>query len=443
MSASALKAARRAASELGWPAPERMPAPLFGVTRFRLRPSQMSECSVVVADAGGAPHLSILDETTSVIVPLQPAWPGGVASWEALGAVLRAALVGSPPFKLAWGEQGVALTRNGERAARLHWGAMLAGDDALPSVRSAAGERTGSEVTLATRDARVVVVGLGSVGSYLAEHLLRSGVGSFILIDDDVVEPHNLSRTTYDAVDIGKPKALALEARLARIDPNVEVQPLVSRFDTLGADQLRRIFQSAHLIVAATDDPRTQLLINRCAWRSERPSLYVGLFEGAVAGEIGYVLPGMTRCFSCFVGSRRAAATPTKRTIDYGLDGRLQGEVAVACDIHHVSGAAVKIALAILSALATDGEGRLARFVLHAASLERSYVHLAMEPRWAGFADRFDGTPGQYAWQSIWMGAAPDATCPVCGAQPDQADPFEDVTAPLDAAAIRAQLAAD
>eukprot|EP00611_Tribonema_gayanum_P011358 TRINITY_DN21580_c0_g1_i1.p1 TRINITY_DN21580_c0_g1~~TRINITY_DN21580_c0_g1_i1.p1 ORF type:complete len:329 (+),score=24.43 TRINITY_DN21580_c0_g1_i1:89-988(+) len=282
---------------------------------------------------------------------LDPAWPDGAASWDALSTALRSMIVGSPPFKLAWGEHGVAMTRDSERAARLHWRAMLAGDDALPNVRGAAAERTGSEVALATRNARIVIVGLGSVGSYMAEHLLRSGVGSFVLIDHDVVEPHNLSRTTYDAVDIGKPKALALEARLARIDPNVDVQALVSRFDTLGADQLRRVFESAHLIIAATDDPRTQLLINRCAWKTGRPSLYVGLFEGAVAGEIGYVLPGLTRCFSCFVGSRRAAAAPTRRTVDYGLDGRLQGEVAVACDIHHVSGAAVKIALAIVVVL--------------------------------------------------------------------------------------------
>jgi molybdopterin/thiamine biosynthesis adenylyltransferase len=439
MRADAIQAVERAAHELGWPYVHRPAGADSATANEILFEPEGVHGGVVVIDVQGTPQLFAAGSGT--ILPLAARWPRGVASWDELASALRSVVTGEPPVRLAFGTGGKPLTRDAEKGARFGWSAMFAGDDALPDVRGAAAQRTGVEVADTTAKAHVVVVGLGSVGSYIVEQLARSGVGSFTVIDDDTVEPHNLSRTTYDACDIGRPKAFALEARLAQIDPRIVVEPIALRFDEIAVDDLRRIFGIADLIIAATDDPRTQLLINRCAWKSGRPSLYVGLFEGAHAGEIGYVLPGITRCFWCFVGSSRDNASRGTRSVDYGLGGRIKGEVALASDIHHVSGAATKIALAILAAAsATGGEGRLARFLLGAAAEERSYIHMAMEPNWSGFAGRFDRTAGQYAWQSVWMAAAPDQSCRICGADPDTSDPFEDIAPPPDASNIRAEL---
>jgi alanine dehydrogenase len=53
-------------------------------------------------------------------------------------------------------------------------------------------------------DARVLLIGAGSVGSNAAEMLVRSGVREFTIVDFDVVEPANLSRTVYDSAALGR-----------------------------------------------------------------------------------------------------------------------------------------------------------------------------------------------------------------------------------------------
>jgi ThiF family/Prokaryotic homologs of the JAB domain len=70
---------------------------------------------------------------------------------------------------------------------------------------------------------RVLIAGAGSVGSRIAEDLVRSGVGAFTVIDPDRVDAPNLARTVYSAADIGVPKPDALARRLRAIDPAVMV----------------------------------------------------------------------------------------------------------------------------------------------------------------------------------------------------------------------------
>lgn len=75
--------------------------------------------------------------------------------------------------------------------------------------------------------ARVVVVGLGGVGSYCAEALARAGVGSLILVDGDSVSVTNINRQLIALVDtVGMPKAQVMADRVRRINPACNVVPL-------------------------------------------------------------------------------------------------------------------------------------------------------------------------------------------------------------------------
>ena len=67
--------------------------------------------------------------------------------------------------------------------------------------------------------ARVAVCGLGGLGSNVATALARAGVGHLHLIDFDRVEPSNLNRQQYTVAQVGLPKAEALRANLAAINP--------------------------------------------------------------------------------------------------------------------------------------------------------------------------------------------------------------------------------
>ncbi len=78
--------------------------------------------------------------------------------------------------------------------------------------------------------ARVAIIGLGGVGSYVAEALCRSGVGSLLLIDADVVSPSNINRQLPAlTTTIDKLKTEVVAARLKKINPDCNIE-IISKF---------------------------------------------------------------------------------------------------------------------------------------------------------------------------------------------------------------------
>jgi len=74
--------------------------------------------------------------------------------------------------------------------------------------------------------ARILLVGVGGVGSYAAEALVRAGVGSLTLIDGDVVQPSNINRQLHAlTTTIGLPKVTVMAERLQLINPSLHVSP--------------------------------------------------------------------------------------------------------------------------------------------------------------------------------------------------------------------------
>jgi len=93
---------------------------------------------------------------------------------------------------------------------------------------SAAFERTallyGAAALAQFATRRVVVVGIGGVGSYAAEALARSGLGTLVLIDDDVVEPSNINRQLWALHSTrGQAKVAVARARLLDINPALQI----------------------------------------------------------------------------------------------------------------------------------------------------------------------------------------------------------------------------
>ncbi len=89
--------------------------------------------------------------------------------------------------------------------------------------RAALAARHGADRQAKFEAARVAVCGLGGLGSNVAIALARAGVGHLHLIDFDRVEPSNLNRQQYAAAQVGLPKAEALRANLAAINPFCDV----------------------------------------------------------------------------------------------------------------------------------------------------------------------------------------------------------------------------
>lgn len=86
---------------------------------------------------------------------------------------------------------------------------------------------TGEGGLLRLRSAMVIVIGVGGVGSYAAEAIARSGVGSITLMDGDVVAPSNLNRQLVALTStVGKNKAEIMAERIRDIDPGIDVNAL-------------------------------------------------------------------------------------------------------------------------------------------------------------------------------------------------------------------------
>lgn len=112
--------------------------------------------------------------------------------------------------------------------------------------------------------ARVVLFGVGGVGSYTAEALCRAGVGQITLVDGDVVAESNLNRQLVALTStIGLPKAEVMKARMLDINPDADVRALNLFYDASTANQID--LSAFDYVVDAIDSVASKLLlIERC-----------------------------------------------------------------------------------------------------------------------------------------------------------------------------------
>lgn len=104
--------------------------------------------------------------------------------------------------------------------------------------------------------AHVTVVGLGGVGSWAAEALVRSGVGSLTLVDMDRVEATNVNRQIQAASDtLGAPKAEALKARFALVNPRCAVKAVVRE---LTPENVSEFLAEGTLVIDCIDSIRAK-----------------------------------------------------------------------------------------------------------------------------------------------------------------------------------------
>jgi len=316
------------------------------------------------------------------------------------------------PTSLAYGLNHVAITLDEQRALELGLQPVLVGSDfssTVEKIETGLFARSKGLLSETLRNCTVLVNGAGSVGSYMAEQLVRSGVGSITLIDPDIVEYANLSRTNYVASDVGSLKIDALARRLMQISPSLKTRGLPVNLHDLSEEQLTDLYTSADIVICAVDDRRAQLLINRWAYANNKPAIYVGIFAGAKSGEVCWVDPPLP-CYQCATQFRGAIAPDAIGATDYGT-GRLVAEVALGIDIQAVTTIGIRLAL---SSLVRQQDSSLASYVSELG--QKQYVVFAVDPKDEHISPYFDSSMlGQYGHKSLWMNPSRDPECNVCG----------------------------
>ena len=215
------------------------------------------------------------------------------------------------------------------------------------------------------REKEVVILGCGSVGSLVALELAKSGVGKFLLVDNDVIEYHNLCRHQCGISDVGKYKTIALKERILNINPTAEVE-----IETTTVELVRKEVFDAHckegcsVIVGCADNRTADVYANSIAVMYHVPFVSIGFWERAFAGEIFYYLPDKNMpCYKCALGdggelSQRENSNRRIYTNEEDLS-KVNFEPGISADIDFVTVIGIKIILDILNLESSDYTTRL------------------------------------------------------------------------------------
>ena len=160
---------------------------------------------------------------------------------------------------------------------------------------------------------RVTICGCGALGTVLANHLARAGVGFIRIVDRDFIEIHNLQRQIlFDEADVASnlPKAEAAARKMRAINSSITVEAVVTDIDHTN---ILDLVSDADLILDGTDNFETRYLINDAAVKLGKPWIFGGVIGSE--GQTMTILPGKTPCLRCVVeDSPPPGMTPTCET---------------------------------------------------------------------------------------------------------------------------------
>ncbi|MDF2923675.1 MAG: thiamine biosynthesis protein ThiF [Paenibacillaceae bacterium] len=232
----------------------------------------------------------------------------------------------------------------------------------------------GQEGQLRLMESRVAIVGMGALGTVLANHMVRAGVGYVRLIDRDFVEESNLQRQMlYEERDAkeSRPKAVAAADRLGRINSLVKLDAHVADLNPANGEEL---LSQVDLVLDGSDNFSVRFLINDICVKHGIPWIYGGAVSAR--GVVMNIVPGTTPCFRCMFSQ-----PPEQGTVETCDTAGVIGPI-----VHVVASYQAAEALKLLS-----GRGE---------QLNKGMLHFDM---WHNFQGSVDMSSGRIA------------DCPCCG----------------------------
>ncbi|MBK5246744.1 MAG: HesA/MoeB/ThiF family protein [Peptostreptococcaceae bacterium] len=172
------------------------------------------------------------------------------------------------------------------------------------------------------KDAKVLVIGAGGLGSPVLYYLAAAGVGTVGIADFDTVTLSNLNRQViHFTEDIGNKKTDSAETKIKALNPNTKVIKYDFR---LNADNIEAVVRDFDVVIDATDNFSTRYLISDCCYFMGKP-----LVEGAATGYLGIlmtIIPGKTPCYRCLYPDPPEDGT-IETCSDVGILGMVTGMI--------------------------------------------------------------------------------------------------------------------
>jgi bacteriocin biosynthesis cyclodehydratase domain-containing protein len=163
----------------------------------------------------------------------------------------------------------------------------------------AAAGSSATDMQLALREATVVVLGAGGLGSWTMAGLACAGVGRIVAVDDDSIELSNLNRQVlYRMADVGRLKVEVAAEALCGLNPELDFVPVARR--VRGVEDVRSLSAGADFVVCTADWPVHEIgrWVNRACLALGLPHTSAGQFPPRVRIGPTFV-PGRTACLEC------------------------------------------------------------------------------------------------------------------------------------------------
>ena len=234
------------------------------------------------------------------------------------------------------------------------------------------------------RNARVLVIGAGGLGSPTLLYLAAAGVGTIGLIDDDTVDESNLQRQViHGRDDVGRAKVDSAAARIVEVNPDTEVVPYRTRLDT---DNALELFAAHDVVVDGTDNFATRYLVNDAAILTGTPYVYGSIFR--FDGQVSVFWAEHGPCYRCLHPN-----PPPPGTVPSCAEG---GVLGVLCGA--IGSAQAAEAIKLITGIGDPLVGRL-------------LIHDSLAAR----------------WDQVLL--AKDPACSLCGEHPTQTGLLDDYDA--------------
>jgi len=304
------------------------------------------------------------------------------------------------------------------RAAAVQGGgrAEVAFADVQPELAT---RRSGILETTILRDKSVLFLGVGTGGAHIAIELAKCGVGHFVLVDRDRLSVGNVVRHPGGISQVGRFKVHVLRDLILDKNPDAKVQayPIDLNYDS--QEKLKELIDEADVVICATDNRPSKLLINRLCVEANVVAIYGGAFRRAYGGQVLRVHPRQSPCFECFVAAMPDAASDVEVSsaadaadIAYS-DRPVAVEPGLSLDVLPIANMVTKLALMELAAdkqtslsiLKKDYE---APWYLWLNRPEPGTQYSSLPP----LSDSYDEMTIN-RWYGI--GFERDTACPVCG----------------------------
>lgn len=207
--------------------------------------------------------------------------------------------------------------------------------------------------------AKILIIGVGGLGSPVALYLAAAGIGTIGIVDGDVLDQSNLQRQIlYDTSCLGKKKVYLAKERLQAINPYIEI---LAFNNYITPENISDIIESYDFVIDGTDKIEMKFLINDACVIKKIPFCHAGVSR--FAGQVMTWVPGKGACYRCIFEDlpKENKPDPVQNGIIGAIPGII-GSIQALEAIKYITGAGELLTgrMYILDGLTM--QGRIVRF---------------------------------------------------------------------------------